>query len=100
MRFDKPIYFVKITKGEFDPESGNHFPDTSVETKRFASVTDSGVETMNLIYGAIRQGVKTIRLQAPYTVEYDCIRIGSKIYRVDFRRDLRLKQVLVVSEVQ
>lgn len=100
MRFDKPIFFVKRTEGAFDPTSGNHFPDTFAETKRFASVTDSGVEVIKLVYGDIRQGVKTIRLQAPYTVEYDFIRIGSKTYHVDFSRTFRLKQVLVVSEVQ
>mgnify|MGYP000662402319 CR=1 FL=1 len=34
--------------------------------KRHASVTDTGTDTMNLVYGAIKQGSKTVRLQMHY----------------------------------
>ena len=55
---------------------------------------------MNLIYGAFKQGVKTIRLQNHYNEPFDRIRIGDAVYRVDFERKLRTKHVFVVSEVQ
>nr|DAF28441.1 MAG TPA: ASCH domain protein [Caudoviricetes sp.]DAJ14583.1 MAG TPA: ASCH domain protein [Siphoviridae sp. ctdzB12] len=55
---------------------------------------------MNLVYGAIKQGSKTVRLQMHYKKPFDLIRIGNVLYRVDFERKLRTKHVFVVSEVQ
>lgn len=98
MRFDKPIYFQRVTS-EYDASTGDYSDDIK-ETKKRASVTDSGVETMHLIYGAIYQGSKTIRLQNHYNEPFDSIRIGSKKYNVDFSRKLDNKHIFVVSEVQ
>ena len=67
---------------------------------RDASVMDTGVETMKLVYGSIQQGSLTIQLQNQYEKPFDQIRVGKKIYQVDSRRDLRTKQTFVVSEVQ
>lgn len=104
MRFDTPIFFQRVVSGAYDEKSGNYEPDTVTEEKRFASVTASKVETMNLVYGELKQGSLTVRLLMPYTKPFDCIRIGenekAKIYRVDCSRSLRTKQVFVVSEVQ
>ena len=97
MRFDKPIFFQCIQPGEYDESTGNYADDTVTEVLKRASVTDSGVETLHLIYGEIRQGVKTIRLQRPYEEAFDKIRIGNKLYKVDMSRYGR---VFVVSEVQ
>nr|DAH96368.1 MAG TPA: hypothetical protein [Caudoviricetes sp.]DAW06302.1 MAG TPA: hypothetical protein [Caudoviricetes sp.]DAZ08520.1 MAG TPA: hypothetical protein [Caudoviricetes sp.] len=55
---------------------------------------------MNLVYGAIKQGSKTVRLQMHYKKTFDRIRIGNTLYRVDFERKLRAKHVFVISEVQ
>ena len=98
MRFDKPIYFQNVTS-EYDAKTGN-YTENIVETMKRASVTDSGVETMHLVYGSIHQGSKTIRLQNHYHAPFDSIRIGSKRYNVDFSREFEIKQVFVVSEVQ
>jgi hypothetical protein len=100
MRFDTPIYFQTVKKGEYDPETGNYAEDTVTEDKVFASVTDSRAETLNLVYGSIKQGSKTVRLQNHYSKPFDRIRIGEKLYRVDFSRKLKLKHIFVVSEVQ
>lgn len=97
MRYDKPIYFQSIQPGEYDAATGNHGVDVVTETQKYASVTDSGVQTLQLIYGELREGSKTIRLQRPYTGPFDRIRIGKKVYRVDFSRHHRS---FVVSEVQ
>lgn len=97
MRYDTPVYFQRIMPGEYDPSTGDHQNDTITEVKKYASVSDSGVETLNLIYGELKQGVKTIRLQRPYAEAFDRIRIGRKTYRVDFSR---WKRNFVVSEVQ
>ena len=100
MRFDTPIYFERIQPGEYDASTGNYGEDTTNEEMRNAAVTDTGTDTMTLVYGSLKQGSKTIRLQNHYTEPFDSIRIGKKHYRVDRERKLRVKHIFVVSEVQ
>ena len=99
MRFDTPIFFQRI-KSEYDQTTGNHNVSILSEEKRFASVTASSIETLNLVYGELKQGSLTVRLQNHYGAPFDRIRIGNKVYRVDSARPLRIKQTFVVSEVQ
>ena len=100
MRFDTPVYFQRIEAGEYDASTGDHGEDIITEEMRYASVTETGIETLNIIYGEIRQGIKTVRLQNYYDKPFDRLRIGNKVYRVDRARPLRLKYTLIVSEVQ
>lgn len=100
MRYDTPVYFQHIERGAYDANTGNYEPDTVTETMRFASVTDTGMETVKLIYGAIRQGSCTVRIQTAYNAPFDYIRIGEKRYQVDMTRRHRVKQSYIVSEVQ
>lgn len=99
MRYDKDIYFQTV-KSEYDAATGDYTNTEVAEVHKLASVTDSGVETMNLIYGKLKQGSKTVRLLNRYNEPFDHIRIGRKIYNVDFSRELTTKHVFVVSEVQ
>ena len=99
MRFDTAIYFQRI-KTEYDASTGNHVETVVSEVKRFASVTTAGAETLNLIYGEVKQGSFVVRLQNHYTEPFDRIRIGNKLYRADTEKRLRCKQVFIVSEVQ
>lgn len=98
MRYDKPIYFQSVKPGAYDETTGNYAEDTVTEVKRFASVTDSGLETLRLVYGEIKQGSLVIRLQVPYLAAFDKIRIGNKAYKVDVAK-LGCR-VFIVSEVQ
>ena len=100
MRCDTEDFFRSITPGEYDESTGDYKADVVLEEKRHASVTDTGTETMNLVYGSIKQGSKTVRIQTHYKKPFDRIRIGNALYRVDFERKLRTKHVFVVSEVQ
>lgn len=100
MRYDTLIYFQKIIPGEYDKKTGNYVDDQVEEVRSYASVMDTGAETMRLVYGTIRQGSLTIQLQNQCTKPFDRIRVGQKIYQVDSRRNLRTKQIFVVSEVQ
>lgn len=97
MRYNKPIFFQRITPGEYDASSGNYGEDDIIEVKRYASVTDTGTEQLKLIYNTIKQGSRIIRLQRPYTAPFDKIRIDKTIYAVDFERHLK---TFIVSEVQ
>ena len=100
MRFDTPVYFQSVVHGEYDPATGNYAEDMVAEVERYASVSDTGMDTLTLVYGGLKQGSLTIRLQSVYDGIFDYIRIGSKRYRVDKTRTLRHKQTFIVSEVQ
>lgn len=100
MRYDTPVYFQKVTPGKYDPKTGNYAKDIIAEVKVYANVTDTGTETLRLIYGQLKQGSKVIRLQNSYDYVFDSIRIGDDVYGVDFIRKLKPKAVFIVSEVQ
>lgn len=100
MRYDTPIYFQKVTHGEYDQKTGNYADDVVDEVKVYADVTDTCTETLRLIYGQLKQGSKVIRLQNSYDGVFDSIRIGDYVYKVDFERRLKPKAVFIVSEVQ
>lgn len=99
MRFDTPVYFQTFHVGDL---KGDGDYDKTIEEigPILADVTDAGTETLNIIYGAFKQGVKTIRLQNHYEKPFDRIRIGEAVFRVDFERRLRHKHVLVASVVK
>ena len=96
MRYDTPIFFQRIQRGAYNASTGNYGEDSITEEKRYADVTDTGTEHLTLIYGKIQQGSLTIRLQRSYKVPFNRIRIGEKLYNVDFARHLK---TFVVSEV-
>ena len=99
MRYDTPVFMQMITSGEYDPNSGDYEDEHVSETELMASVMDTGTETMQLVYGGLKQGSLTVHLQNHYHDPFDRIRIGKKIYTVDMSRRLRTKQSFVVSEV-
>lgn len=100
MRFDTPVYFQTIKQGEYDTSTGDYGEDTITEELRWASVTNTGTDTMNLLYGEIKQGCLTVRLQNRYEKPFQRVRIGNKIYRVDKARPMRSKFSMIISEVQ
>ena len=99
MRYDKPIYFLTF-RSEYDATTGNYNDEAVENVQKFASVTDTSAQTLQLVYGDIRQGSLTIRLQTHYEAPFDRISVDGKLYRVDRQRKLRRGHVFVVSEVQ
>lgn len=55
MRYDTPIYFQKLTPGEYDPATGNYGEDAISEDMKSASVMDTGTNTMMLVYSGIKE---------------------------------------------
>ena len=100
MRFDTPIYFQSVIQGDYDASTGNYKEDIITEDNIYASVTDSRTELLKLIYGEIKQGCVTVRLQNHYNKPFNRIRIGDILYSVDYSRKLRKMHVFVASEVQ
>lgn len=101
MVFNKAVYFQRIKPGKYDAETGNYGEEQPEEELRYADVTEAATETLQLIYGTLKQGCLTIRLQRAYDKPFDRIRMGSKVYRADWsKHQLSGKHVFVVSEVQ
>lgn len=100
VRYDTPVYFQKLIPGEYDPNTGDYEEDIIKEDLRYASVTDTGEDPLRLVYDGPKQGSLTVRLQNHYRKSFDWIRIGNTRYRVDKSRELRVKQIFIVSEVQ
>ena len=100
MRYDTPVYFRKITPGEYDSDTGNYGDDIAEETLRYASVMNTGEEQLKLVYDGPKQGSLTIQIQNHYTEPFDRIRVGEKVYSVDSSRKLRTKHTFIVSEAQ
>ena len=63
LRCDTEVFLQSVMTGEYNESTGDYGDDIIYEEKRHASVTDTGTDTMNLVYGAIKQGSKTVRLQ-------------------------------------
>ena len=70
-----------------------------IATQRLAAVMEPKTAPLRTLYGTIRQGSVTVHLQNRYEQAYDRIRIGDRVYQVDLRKNLRVKQVLVLTEV-
>lgn len=100
MRYDTMIILRRIINGEYNEATGNYDDDTFEDTKVYGSVMDTNTQTMNLVYGAIKQGSLTVHLQNHIDVPFEYIVINGKKYRVDYSRRLRTKQSFIVSEVQ
>ena len=99
MRYETPIYFQRLTEGEYDADTGNYADPTVTEEKRLASVVSTSEKRMMLIYGSIRQDSRTIHLLNKYPKTFDRIRIGDRAYKVDRHIFLGTKEAYVVSEI-
>lgn len=100
MRYDTPILFRRLVTGAYDADTGDYADDTYADTKVYGSVMDTNTQTMNLVYGSIKQGSLTVHVQNHIDVPFDQLIINGKKYRVDYSRRLRTKQSFIVSEVQ
>ena len=99
MRYDTPVFFQTLTK-IYNTQTGDYTEEVTSEVCKFASVVGTSIDVMHLVYGAIRQGSKTVTLQNHYAEPYDRIRIGQTVYAVDVIIPHRVKQAYVVSEIQ
>ena len=96
MRYATPIYLVEQTQ-TYNAATGNYDTEETL-TKTYASVIGTDIETMRLVYGEIRQGSFTIQTQNK--VKFNRVRIGDKLYAVDYVYPKAVKGAYVVSEVQ
>jgi len=100
MRYDTPVYIRQAVRGAYDASTGDYGDDTVTETEVYASVMSTGADTLRLVYGELREGSLTIQFQNRQEASFDRVRVGDTVYAVDFVRNLRTKQTLIVSEVK
>ena len=99
MRYDTAVYFQTLAQGAYDEETGDYSDPTITEVQRTASVIETSDETKQLLYGNVTEKSRTVSLLNAYVGQFDRIRIGNVLYRVDQRTTLRKKQSFVVSEI-
>ena len=110
MRCDTKIYFVTDGEKEMVTENGaanygDYETGEPTEVERIADVTDTQTRTQMIVYGALREGSKTVRLNEQYHAPFDHIRIvdrdtgESALYDVDSRRILRRRSTFICHEV-
>lgn len=100
MRFDTVVSFIKEQPGAYNVLTGDYEDGTPSEENRLANVTDASEQTMQLVYGKLKQGALVIRLQGQDPEPFDYVMIGEKRYRVDSHRRLRRLCTFTMSEVQ
>ena len=98
MRYSVPIYFVKETEPVYDYETGDYVDGEPIKEKVWANVSDTGTERMQLIYGALKQGAITVRIQGKYDEAFDYVEVDGKKYNVDAFRTFRNNQAFNLSE--
>ena len=98
MRYDQRIYFVKEGEDEFDYATGDTIVTGSIKDEACANVSDTGTERMQLIYGALKQGAVTVRIQGKYEETFDYVEVENKKYNVDAFRTFRNDQAFNLSE--
>ena len=99
MRYDKRIYFVKEGEDVYDYTTGNHIPGEAIKTEAWANISDMGTERQTLIFGGLKQGALTVRIQGKYEKPFDYIEHDGKTHKVENARTFRNDQVFEVSEI-
>ena len=102
MRYDRKVWFVNEKESVYDETTGDYTDPVVERIFRNASISTTGEQSMVMLYGKIKQGAYTVRIQngleAPYQhIEIDII--GNK-FLIDDRKQLRRDLVLKVSESQ
>ena len=98
MRYDKQIYFVSQGEDEYDYATGDYVTTEPIKHEAWANVSDTGTERMQLVYGALKQGAVTVRIQGEYEETFDYIEVDDKKYNVDAFRTFRNDQAFNLSE--
>ena len=98
MRYDQRIYFVKEGEDEYDYATGDYVTGEPLKDEVWANISDTGTERMRLIYGALKQGAITVRIQGKYDETFDYVEVDDKKYNVDAFRTFRNDQSFNLSE--
>lgn len=99
MRYDTPVSFVREIPGELNVRTGDYGAGSTSVTEAWANVSDPGTEALQLVYGQLRQGAKTVRIRGSVSADVDYLIIDEKKYSPDSIRTYRQEQVFICSEM-
>ena len=100
MRYDKQIMLVTNGTDIFNPTTGDYETTDPTYTNKWANVTDMSQDTQTFLFGGLKEGAYTVRLQGHVMQKFDHIRMDGKDYNIRSQRVLRRFTVLKVSEKQ
>ncbi len=66
MRANTKVYFITEGETEYDASTGDYIESENTRDLQWANVSDTGEQRMTLLYGSIKQGAKTVRLNHTY----------------------------------
>ena len=95
LRYEKKVYFIK-EESVYNQDNGRYITKEIPIAERWADVTDTGTEAMNLLYGKILQGAKTIRIKTKVLDEFNYIVLDKQRYLVETIKTFRQEQVMYV----
>ena len=96
MRYDKTIRAVTEGKAVYDPDTGDYEEQANDVEVRVASVSNTGMETIEFLYGEPRADAKTVRLKTPIPPTTSYIVIDGDKYYVKLIKTYRQEQVIEV----
>lgn len=99
MRYDRDVYFCSEGEKVYDATTGDYIKNEPSKQKITASVVGTSLETMHIVYGAIKRGSLTVHIQNHYTEPFDYIEIDGCKYKVDHVSRYRTKESYIVSGV-
>lgn len=98
MRYDTKVIFQQV---EEQYQTNGDYAETVVEQHtEYVSLVDTDIQTMHIVYGAIRQGSVTMQLQNFVGYPFNRVVINGKPYVVDQVFNMRVKQAYILSEWQ
>ena len=98
MRYDRKIDFLLVDTVYND--KGDYTEEVLESKTAYGSIVNTGLDTMRLVYGEIRQGSITLHLQNHIDFNFNRILLDGKTYAVDQRINQRVKQAYILSQCQ
>lgn len=102
MRYGRKVWFVNEAESVYDETTGDYTDPVVERIFRNASISTTGEEAQNMLYGKIKEGALTILIQNTVEAPFQYMEVdeeGNK-YLVDNKRKTRRGLVLRVSESQ
>ena len=97
MRYDTKVIFQQVENTYLD--NGDYAETVVEEHIEYASIQNTDIQTMHIVYGEIRQGSITLSLQNYVGYTFNRVLINGKPYTVDQAINLRVKKAYILSEI-
>lgn len=99
MRYDQTVYLIKNQGEVYNEDTGDYEQGSPIMFERQAHVSSAGTQTLNNLYGGVKEGAIVIRLKQNY-LEFDEILYRGKYYLPRLVRNLRNEVTIQAVEKQ